>query len=379
MIKKIAEKNMYQTCSICVMDSSAKEIVFDSDLVCNFCKEASKEINKYKFTIEEEKNNLKILQKRIQSSKSSKYDSLIGVSGGVDSSYLVLLAIKLKLNPLLVHFDNGWNSNLAVSNINKIVEFSNFDYMTYVIDWQEFKSLQRSFIKANVIDIELLTDHAIFASIFKIAKENKIKSILSGTNYLSEHGIPRTWTWNKLDLRNIKDIHSNFENTRINSFPKTSTFKWFLMRQFSIGGSFEEPLNIINYDKEKAKEELKKSFDWEDYGGKHFESVFTKFYQSYILPQKFGVDKRRAHLSALIRSGQRKRKSVIEELARPLYDKEELKAEKAYIIKKLGFSENEFDEIMTHNPVPHDFYKTDETYIGPIKKLAKFLKLKSKM
>ena len=379
MIKKIAEKNMYQTCSICVMDSSAKEIVFDSDLVCNFCKEASKEINKYKFTIEEEKNNLKILQKRIQSSKSSKYDSLIGVSGGVDSSYLVLLAIKLKLNPLLVHFDNGWNSNEAISNINKIVEFSNFDYMTYVIDWQEFKSLQRSFIKANVIDIELLTDHAIFASIFKIAKENKIKSILSGTNYLSEHGIPRTWTWNKLDLRNIKDIHSNFENTRINSFPKTSTFKWFLMRQFSIGGSFEEPLNIINYDKEKAKEELKKSFDWEDYGGKHFESVFTKFYQSYILPQKFGVDKRRAHLSALIRSGQRKRKSVIKELARPFYDKEGLKAEKAYIIKKLGFSENEFDEIMTHNPVPHDFYKTDETYIGPIKKLAKFLKFKSKM
>ena len=379
MIKKIAEKNMYQTCSICVMDSSAKEIVFDSDLVCNFCKEASKEINKYKFTIEEEKNNLKILQKRIQSSKSSKYDSLIGVSGGVDSSYLVLLAIKLKLNPLLVHFDNGWNSNEAISNINKIVEFSNFDYMTYVIDWKEFKSLQRSFIKANVIDIELLTDHAIFASIFKIAKENKIKSILSGTNYLSEHGIPRTWTWNKLDLRNIKDIHSNYENTSINSFPKTSTFKWFLMLQFGIGGSFEEPLNIINYDKEKAKEELKKSFDWEDYGGKHFESVFTKFYQSYILPQKFGVDKRRAHLSALIRSGQRKRKSVIEELARPLYEKEELKAEKAYIIKKLGFSENEFDEIMTHNPVPHDFYKTDETYIGPIKKLAKFLKFKSKL
>ena len=304
-------KNRHQTCSICVMDSSAKEIVFDSDLICNFCKEASKEINKYKFTIEEEKNNLKILQKRIQSSKSSKYDSLIGLSGGVDSSYLVLLATKLKLNPLLVHFDNGWDSNEAISNINKIVEFSNFDLITYVIDWQEFKSLQRSFIKANVIDIELLTDHAIFASIFKIAKENKIKSILCGTNYLSEHGMPRTWTWNKLDLRNIKDIHSNYENTSISSFPTTSTFKWFLMRQFDIGGSFIEPLNIINYDTEKAKEELKKSFDWEDHGGKHFESVFTRFYQNYILPQKFGVDKRRAHLSALIRSGQLKRKSVI--------------------------------------------------------------------
>ena len=152
------------------MDSSAKEIIFDSDLVCNFCREAFKEIDKYKFTIQEEKINFKNLHKRILSSQSSNYDSLIGVSGGVDSSYLVLLAIKLKLNPLLVHFDNGWNWNIAISNINKIVEFSNFDYLTYVIDWQEFKSLQRSFIKSNVIDIELLTDHAIFASLFGIAK-----------------------------------------------------------------------------------------------------------------------------------------------------------------------------------------------------------------
>ena len=238
-----------------------------------------KKFSLYKFSEEEEKLNLLKLKDDIikRKKKNSKYDSILGLSGGVDSSYVAYLAYKIGLNPLCVHFDNGWNSEIAVKNIKKIINKTKFDLTTYVIDWPEFRDLQRSFFKAGVIDIEMLSDHAIFASLFKLRKEYNLETVLSGTNYVTEHGLPFSWIWPKMDYTNIKSIHKKFGTIPIKSYPRMSNLKWLIMKNFDLGGIFEEPLNLVNYSKTKAMQTLKDFFDWEYYGGKHYESVLQNF------------------------------------------------------------------------------------------------------
>jgi N-acetyl sugar amidotransferase len=356
----------YKMCTRCVMDTSDIEIIFDEDGVCNYCLEADIELPKYQLTAKEEKCNLDLLKNRLFADKKGKYDSILGLSGGVDSSYVAYLAMKMGLNPLCVHFDNGWNSETAVQNIHKIINITGFDLETYVINWPEFRDLQRSFFKASVIDIEMLTDQAIFSSLFKIRKENNIKTVLSGTNYATEHGLPKSWLWMKMDTRNIRAIQKRFGSMKIESFPTMNSLSWLLMKRFNLGGVFEEPLNIINFRKNDAMAVLTKVFDWKYYGGKHYESIFTKFYQAYVLPTKFGIDKRKAHYSALIRNNEITRDKARDEVSQPLYNSQELEQDKSYVLKKLGFSEIEFDEIMKMKPVPHDYYPTDQTYIRPL-------------
>jgi len=355
------------------MDTTDPNIVFDSDGICNYCHDAEEKLPDYRFTDEQEENNLNSLKDKIKGRQVGEYDSILGLSGGVDSSYVAYLAVKMGLNPLCVHFDNGWNSDIAVKNIRKIIDVSGFDLYTYVIDWPEFRDLQRAFFRAGVIDIEMLTDHAIFASLFKIRKQQKITTVLSGTNYATEHGMPHSWAWQKMDLRNIKAIQKCFGDMGLESFPTMNSLYWVLMRQFGIGGTFEEPLNMINYHKNDAMLKLSEFFDWEYYGGKHYESVFTKFYQAYVLPTKFGIDKRKVHFSDLLRNGELTRDEVIAELDRPLYYEQELKRDKAFVLKKLGFSVQEFDEMMTEKPVPHDYYPTDQSYMRPLIKIGKAL------
>ena len=191
----------YQICTRCVMDTSDKEISFNKNGICNHCLVADKELPKYHFTPEQEKENLRRIKEKLLSNKKGEYDSILGLSGGIDSSYSAYLGWKMGLNPLCVHFDNGWNSNIALSNINKIIDKTGFDLYTYVINWPEFKDLQRSFFKAGVIDIEMLTDHAIFASLFRLGRKSKLKYVLSGTNYATEHGMPFSWLWSKMDKK----------------------------------------------------------------------------------------------------------------------------------------------------------------------------------
>lgn len=357
-------------CNKCVMDSRATQLNLDENGVCQYCRDAEKSLPKYRFSDEQRKSNLEILSNTIRARKNGKYDSIIGLSGGVDSSYVALLAKEMGLNPLCVHFDNGWNSNTAVQNIRKIIDVTGFDLYTYVIDWPEFRDLQRAFFKAHVIDIEMLTDHAIFAALFKIRKKNGIKTVLSGTNYTTEHGMPSNWSWNKMDLKNIRAIQRQFGEMTIKSFPTMNTISWLIMRKFKIGGIFEEPLNLITYNKNRAMKELKSKFDWEYYGGKHYESTFTKFYQAYVLPTKFGIDKRRVHLSALIRNSEISREEALAELSLPLYNEQDLNNDKRFVLKKLGFTESEFDALMLHPPVKHDFYPSDSYYIKPLVKIA---------
>ena len=366
-------------CTFCVMDETDKNIQFDQNGICNHCQSINAKIKDYQFSLEETKINLENLALRIKKRKNinSKYDSILGLSGGVDSSYVAYLAKKMNLNPLCVHFDNGWNSDIAVKNIRNIISVTGFDLHTYVIDWSEFRDLQRSFFKANVVDIEMLTDHAIFASLFKIAKDQKIKTVLSGTNFTTESGMPKDWSWRKMDLTNIKSIQKRFGSLKIKSFPTMSPIYWSFIRQFNLGGVFEEVLNQVNYKKNEAMKNLEKFFLWQYYGGKHYESVFTRFYQAHILPVKFGIDKRKVHYSSLIRNNEITREDALIELKKPLYEKNELERDKKFVLKKLGFSQQEFDQIMKEKPVAHDFYGSSKNYLDPIKKILKLF-IKSK-
>jgi N-acetyl sugar amidotransferase len=341
------------------MDTTDKDITFDSNGVCTYCNEFKEDQHEYQFSVEQSQANLKSIAEEIRRSKTGQYDCIIGLSGGVDSSYVCYLAWKMGLKPLCVHFDNGWNSEIAVANIKKMLKVTGFHYETHVINWPEFKDLQRSFFKAGVLDIEMLTDHAIMATMFGIRKQHNIRYVLSGANFATEHGMPPSWLWSKQDLTNIKAIQKKFGTKKIRDFPTMGFLKYMASLKLKTNGIYVTILNHINYNKEEAMRTLMKEFDWKYYGGKHYESVFTKFYQAYILPRKFNIDKRKVHLSSQIRNGEISREFALQQLKEPLYSEQDLANDKAYIIKKLGFKEDEFNALMKEKPVPHDHYPSD--------------------
>ena len=353
----------YKQCSKTVMDNIAdKSITFNVEGVSNYWHDyqevASKTLihgnegeEKWKETIEA----LKL------AGKGNKYDCIIGVSGGVDSTYIAYIVKEAKLRPLVVHFDNGWNSEIAVQNINKIIDYLDADLFTLVVDWEEFRDLQRSYLKAGVIDIEALTDHAIIGTLYRLAAKNKIKYVISGSNTETEAVLPKEWIHGKLDSINIKDIHSKHGELELKTFPFFGVLKKFYYLNFK-QLNFISPINWAPYNKEEVKSIITREIGWQDYGGKHHESIFTKFYQNFILPRKFKVDKRKAHLSNLICSGQITREIALEKLKIPIYNELELAQNKEYVVKKLGFSEEEFDQIMVEEPRFHTDYETE----GPI-------------
>ena len=271
--------------------------------------------------------------------------------------------------------DNGWNSKISTSNINKIIKKTGYDYYNYLLDWNEFKDLQRSFIKAGVIDLEVLTDHAVWAVLFKYTKKFKIKYTLTGDNYLTENGMPASWNWIKSDSSNIKDIHKKYGTIKLKTFPFLNFYRWYLNRYFGFEATMIPILNQINFNKFDAIQTLKEYFGWEEYEQKHYESNFTKFYQAYILPTKFKVDKRKSHLSALIRAGQITKEKAIEEINKPLFHGNQLQLEKEFFEKKLGFSAAEFDEIMKQKPIGHEKYKSDKSKFRFLWKISYIISL----
>lgn len=345
----------YQICTRCVMDTSDPEIEFNSDGICNHCRRHDAKVAAAPFAHRDAAEQLDRLVQRIKAAKKGEYDSIMGLSGGVDSSYVAYLAAKLGLKPLAIHFDNGWNSELAVKNIENIVKRLGVDLHTYVIDWEEFRDLQRAFFKANVIDIEMVTDHAIFASMYRLADQHGIKYILSGTNVATESVMPPTWLHLKSDLRNLQAIHARFGSSKIRSFPTMSIWK---MAYYHYAKDIKSVslLNYVRYNKHEAMGVLERELGWRYYGGKHYESVFTKFYQAYILPKKFGVDKRRCHFSNLILNGETSRGDAMRLLEAPLYDPGELRQDREYVLKKLGFTEEEFEAYLAAPPVAHSAY-----------------------
>jgi N-acetyl sugar amidotransferase len=349
----------YQICTRCVMDTTDPLITFDEEGICNHCKNYLELIDKYILPEPERTMELKRIITQIRQKGGDKeYDSILGVSGGVDSTYMAYKAKELGLRPLAVHLDNGWDSKLAVSNIERVLKHIEIPLYTHVIDWEEFRDLQLAYFKASVVDIEAITDHAIYATIYKVAAKHKVKYIIDGYNLITEGILPRSWIWNKNDLVNLKDIHHRFGTKPLKTFPTMGFLKYAYLRKIRGFRSFAL-LNYIDYNREKAKQILMDDLGWEDYGGKHLESLFTKFYQSYILPRKFNIDKRKAHLSALILSGQITRNAALKKLEKPPYDEQELKRDKDYVLKKLQLSSEEFESLMVLPINRHQDYKTD--------------------
>lgn len=364
-----------QVCSKCVLDSEDDpKIKFDEKGVCTYCHIYDKNLLKYYFGADKERNKFKTLIKEIkQNGESKKYDVLIGLSGGIDSTYVAYLCYKYNIRAIAVHLDNGWDSELSVINIKNILKITGFDLYTYVMNWNEFKDMQRSYFKADVVDIEVLTDHAILAIMQKIAIKNDIKYILSGSSITTEGILPESWVFSKYDHLNIKSIQKKFGMRKIKTFP-INGYLQALLRNRIYRLKNIDILNYINYDKEEAKKIIKDVFKWRDYGGKHYESVFTRFYQAYILPEKFKIDKRKSHYSTLIRAGQLAREDAILLLKEPLYPTELQKNyDKDYVIKKLEFTQKDFEEYINRKRVEHTNYNSITRYLIILSKIKRLL------
>ena len=351
----------YRQCAVTVMDNiSDPDITFDDKGISNYYYEYKRIEQAEAGQAAGRGEHLRAMIDKIkEEGKGKPYDCITGVSGGVDSSYLILMAKKWGLRPLIVHFDNGWNSEIAVKNINSIIEHTGFDLYTIVVNWEEFRDIQLSYIKAGVVDWEVPTDHAIYATWFRLSKKYNVSTILSGNNVVTEAIMPPSWIFNKADHTNLLNIHDRFGAIPIKTYPVYGSLKQQIRSNMK-GVTAVKPLNFIDYDKKQAKEQIKTEFGWVDYGGKHYESVYTKFYQAYVLPQKFHIDKRKPHLTNLILSGQITRDEALQELRQPLYAPAELLQEKEYVLKKLGLTPEEFEGYMTAPRVEHATYGVQE-------------------
>ena len=329
-----------EICSRCISDTTIPGIRFDDRGICNFC-HAHDELEKQFPLNELGQQKLNQLVDKIKSNgKNKKYDCIVGVSGGRDSTYTLYVAKKLGLRPLAVHFDNGWNSEIAVSNIKNATDKLDIDLHTVVADWEEFKDLQRSFLKASVSDAETPTDYAFISALLKTADEIGIKYVLNGHSFRTEGVAPIGWTY--MDGRYIMSVHKRFGRVKITSFPILSLTRlvYYVLLK---GIKFIHLLEYLDYRQKEAGKILTKEVGWKYYGGHHHESVYTHFFQSYLLPTKFGIDKRKLEYSALIRSGQMTRKAAMKEVEENPYAYENEVVE--YTICKLGFTDKEFNEI----------------------------------
>lgn len=365
-----------EVCLKCLMDTTDPDIVFDNKGICNHCHRYDQLLEKRTYSGNEAKERYNQLIKKIKTKgKNKKYDCLIGVSGGIDSTYVAYLVKKEGLRPLAVHFDNGWNSELAVSNIEKTLEKLNIDLYTFVIDWPSFRDLQLSFLKASTPDGEIPTDHAINALLFREASKRNIKYIINGMNFATESMAVKSWAYGHSDWKYIKAVHKRFGAKKLQNYPKYSFLKlayWTFIKRIKVVSI----LNYIEFNKEAAMNLLKEELDWVYYGGKHYESVYTRFYQGYILPQKFNIDKRKGHLSDLIRSGQISRNDSLNELKKPIYDAKLLTQDKEFVIKKLKLTPDGFEKIMQSPKKKYTDYPNNAIWVERIKKLVNFFRNK---
>ena len=355
----------YQQCMRCVMDTSAAEITFDDDGICDFCTEFLKRCSHIIYEDEQGKKQRleQFVEKVKKAGKGKKYDCIVGVSGGVDSSWTLVEAKRLGLRPLAVHMDNGWNSELAQNNIANLLRGLGLDLYTHVIDWEEYRALMQAFFDADVIDVELLYDNAMLAVCYQQARNFSIKYILSGTNQATEGmRMPKGWNWYKRDVSNIKAIAERFGRVRIKTFPTHSSINCIL-DEFFRGIRWISFLDYLPYKKFDALHMLETNYSYKRYPFKHYESIFTRFYQGYILPQKFGVDKRLVHLSTLVVAGQITRTEALKGLLGiPYSSQQDLESDVRYFIKKMGWTEEKLNSYIKRKEVPHDSYLNEMKY-----------------
>jgi N-acetyl sugar amidotransferase len=362
-----------RTCTRCVMDTTATGITFDAQGVCNYCTDFVNRLEANRASVADPQARRDEFIARIKADGEGKeYDCIVGISGGVDSSYVLYLAVKHGLRPLAVHLDNGWNSELAAHNIASLVNSLGVDLYTHVIDWEENRDMQLSLFKANVVDIELLTDNALITLNYQQAAKYGIKYILSGSNTATEGlAMPQGWNHLKYDARNIRAIHKKFGTLPIRTHPLISVvdYVWY---EFVRRIKWLPFLDYFPYNKFEAIETLQKEVGYKPYPYKHYESVFTRFYQAYILPRKFGYDKRRVHLATLVASGQMPRTEAMQLLAAPTYpDPRQEQDDLSFVMKKLGFTEESFQAYIRAPGVPHAAYPSE---VGLYKMLLRVYK-----
>ena len=353
----------YRMCTRCVMDTSASDITFDERGVCSYCRDMVERTGHVIYrSAEDRQRALQAFVAEIKASGAGRqYDCVLGVSGGVDSSWALVQAVRLGLRPLAVHMDNGWNSELAQNNIANLVRGLGLDLHTHVIDWEEYRGLMDAFFAADVIDVELLYDNAMLAVNFGAAARYGLRYILAGTNEATEGmRFPPDWNWWKFDKRNIESISRRFGGPSLRTFPAIGSlqYAWYLFGRRIRWISF---LDYIDYNKQAALDGLQREFGYKPYPYKHYESVFTRFYQGHILPRKFGVDKRRIHFSSLIVSGQMTRDGALRGLEGLAYPSEKaLEEDRQYFLKKMRWTPAQLEAYLARPGKPHRDYPSEK-------------------
>ncbi len=373
----------YQICSNCIMDTTDPNITFDKKGMCDYCNNFYSNILPHWHPDEDsERELMKTVDKIRQDGKGKDHDCLIGISGGIDSSYVSYLAVKkLGLKPLLFHVDAGWNSDISVNNIQRLVDGLELDLYTEVIDWQEMKDLQLAFFKAQVANIDTPQDLVFFSSLYSFAVKNKFKYILTGANYSTECvREPHEWgAYYQTDMRFVKDIHSQFGNRKLKTFPAVDILTYKIYYRFFKGVRVIKPLNYMPYIKEDAIKELSDRFGWQKYAQKHHESRFTRFVECYWLPRKFGYDRRKAHLSSLVLTNQMTREEALIRIAKPEIDEQTLMQDFEYIAKKLGLAVSEFQELFEGENKSYRDYKNKMWLINMGTKASQFLGIENRV
>lgn len=350
-------KRPYQQCCYCVMDTTDSKIIFDSNGVCDHCIDFKKNIMPNWRT---DDNSHKDFQKQVErikaDGKGRSFDCIMGMSGGLDSSYLLHMAVKeFGLRPLVFHVDGGWNTDLAVSNIQVLLEKLGLDLYTEVINWNEMRDFQLAFFKSGVPHLDIPQDHAFVATLYHFANKHGIKYILNGGNFSTECvRNPKEWLYYGTDMSQIKDIHRQFGTVELRTYPFSSVLFHKVYLRYIRGVQVVKPLNLMPYTKEHASKLLAETYGWRPYPQKHFESRFTRFYEGYWLPTRFGFDTRRVQFSSLILTGQMTRDEALECLKQPAYDPATIDEDFEYIATKLGIS---VQELRDYHEMPLKTYK----------------------
>lgn len=371
---------MSNICTRCVMDDENTEITFDENGVCNYCTKALELKEKIWHNNKEGKKELdEIINKMKEDNKDKKYDCILGLSGGVDSCYTAYLLSKYKVRMLAVHIDAGWNTEVSTRNVKLLCNKLGIELHIIKIDEKEIFDLQKAYFLAEVINQDVPQDHIFFAYLYRFALKNGIKYFVGGGNYSSESILPACWGFDSMDGRNLKDIHKKYGTVKLKSIKPLSFFEILIKIPYIDRLKKIRPLNYIDYDKEKAIEELHNAIGFEYYGGKHCESIFTRLYQNYILPVKFGVNKTKAHYSSLIVSGQLKREKALEMLKENEYtnNRELLEKDINDFIHKINITREKFDEIMNDGIIrSHEEFKNYKKKRDFFRKIKRILHLK---
>jgi len=366
----------YKVCVNCVMDTSDSKIIFDEKGVCDHCNDFHENVLPNWHTDEKGRKDLEAYVAKIkQDGIGRDFDCILGLSGGVDSSYMLHIAVKeFGLRPLVFHVDGGWNSELAVHNIQVMIEKLGLDLYTEVINWEEMKDFQLAFFKSGVPHIDIPQDHAFIATLYHFADKYNIKYILNGGNISTECvRNPMEWLYYGTDMSQLKDIMKQYSTVEMKTYPFSSVFKHKIYLRYIKGLQVVKLLNYRPYIKEEALKMLEKEYSWKPYPQKHFESRFTKFYEGYWLPERFGFDTRRVQYSSLILTGQMSRDQALEKLKKPAYDPNTIDDEYKYIATKLGIS---YEELKGYFNMPKKFYydyKNQQSIFNAGAKILKFL------